>query len=98
MTKKYRKKKEKPSGANSDCEIISGSRTETKFEDTKEITGIAPEFKWGELYQMIRDQNIPDDGIEEIVLYHNINRSSFTKAARNLDIFPCSEVLGWILP
>ena len=49
MTKKGTKKKSKASGADSDVEIILGTVTKTIFEDTKEITGIAPEFKWGEL-------------------------------------------------
>ena len=98
MTKKGSKKNSKESGEESDLEIISGTRIETIFEDTKEIMGIALEFKWRELYHMIRDENIPNAGLEEIVLYHNINRFDFTKAARCLEIFPCSEFLGLILP
>ena len=55
MTKKCRKNKAKPSGSDSDCEIILGTKTKSKFEDTKAITGITPEFKWGEIYHIIRD-------------------------------------------
>ena len=48
MTKNGTKKNSKESGAESDVEIISGTRTETRFEDTKEITRISPRFKWGD--------------------------------------------------
>ena len=47
MTNKGSKKKAKESGADSDVEIILSTRTKTKYEDTKAITGVAPEFKWG---------------------------------------------------
>ena len=50
MTKKCTKKKLKESGVDSDVEIIYGTRIETRFEDTKAITGIAPEFKSMGLY------------------------------------------------
>ena len=55
MNKKGTKKKSKASREDLDVEIFLGTRTETIFEDTKAITRIYPEFKWGELYQMIRD-------------------------------------------
>ena len=69
MTKKGSKKKSKESGADWDVEIIFVTMTKAKFKDKKEITGIAPEFKWGELYQMIRDHDILDVGLEDMVLY-----------------------------
>ena len=50
MTKKASKKRSKESGVDSDVEIISGTKTEIRFEDKKEIIGISPEFKWGEIY------------------------------------------------
>ena len=81
MTKKGSKKKEKESGADSNVEIISSTMTETKFKDTKAIIGFSPEFKWGELYQMIRDQNIPDVGLKEMIINQNIRNSGITKAA-----------------
>ena len=64
MPKKTSKKKYKAREAYSDAEIILGSMIETMFEDTKEIKGISPEFKWGESYQMIWYQDIPDVGLE----------------------------------
>ena len=90
MTKKGTKKKSKESGEDSDVEIIPGTRTETILEDTKEFTGISPKFKWGGLYQMMRDQEIPDTSLEEMVLYQNIRRPSITKAAMCQELFPFS--------
>ena len=47
---------------------------------------------------MIRDQNIPNVGLEEMIIYQNIRRLAITKATVRLDLVPCSEVLGCILP
>ena len=96
MPKKSSKRKAKASKPKLDVEVIS--RTETKYEDTKDITGVSPKFKWGELYQMIRDRYIPDVGLEEMFLYQNIKKSGITKSTTHLELFPCSEVIGWILP
>ena len=79
MPKKGGKKKEKARKPNLDVEIIS--RMEIKFEDTKSITRVSPEFKWGEIYQMIRDQNVPDVGFEEMSLYENIKKSCINEEA-----------------
>ena len=89
MTKKGTKKRSKASEVDADLEIISGSRTQTRFVDTKEITGISPEFKWGELYQMIRDQKILDAGLEEMIIYQNIIRLGISKDAMHPKLFPC---------
>ena len=98
MTKKCTKKKLKESGVDSDVEIIYGTRIETRFEDTKAIMGISPEFKSGELYQMIRDQKIPDAGLKEMVLYQNIRRQNITKVSMFLDFFSCSKRVKLKLP
>ena len=81
MPKKGSRKKSKVSKEDLDMEVILDTKIETMFTDTKEVTGIAHEFKWGELYQMIRDHDIPYVGIEEMVLYQNIKRSSITKGS-----------------
>ena len=52
----------------------------------------------GEIYHMIKDQNVLDAGLEDIPLYDNIGKSGITKAATHPKIFPCAEVIGWILP
>ena len=37
-------------------------------------------------------------GLENEVIYANIERSSLMKIATRPEFFPCSEVIGWILP
>ena len=37
-------------------------------------------------------------GLEEEGIYANIERSSLMKIATRPELFPCSEVIGWILP
>ena len=70
MFKKSSKRKEKEAKPESDVEVISMMKT--KFDDTKAIIEVSPELKWGEIYKIIRDQNIPYVSIEEMFLYQNI--------------------------
>ena len=90
------KKKAKAIGQYSAMEMLP--RMEIIYEDTKAITGVEPEFKWGHIYQMIKDQVVPDAGLEEISLYVNIRKSAITKVATRLDLFPYAKVIRWILP
>ena len=41
---------------------------------------------------------MPDIGLEEESIYANIERSTLMKVATRPELFPCSEVIGWILP
>ena len=68
------------------------------YEDTKASTGVELDYKWGEIYRMIANQNVPDVGFEELTIYANIEKSALMKVAMRLQLFPCSEVIGWILP
>ena len=81
MTKKGTKKKSKVSGEDSDVEVILDTRKETMLGDKKIVVGISLEFKWGELYPMIRYQDIPNVVLKDMVLYQNIKNSGITKAA-----------------
>ena len=47
---------------------------------------------------MIVNQNVPDAGFEELTIYANIEKSALMKVATRPELFPCSEVIGWILP
>ena len=80
----------------SKIEIIT--RVKIIFEDTKAIMGVDPEYKWGEIYKMISIHSVPDVGFEGFPIYANIERSTIMKVAIRLELFPCSEVIGWILP
>ena len=47
---------------------------------------------------MIANQNVPNARFEELTIYANIEKSAFMKVATRPELFPCSEVIGWILP
>ena len=47
---------------------------------------------------MIKDHIIPDAGLEDIPLCVNTRKYSITKVATCPDLFPCAELIGWILP
>ena len=79
-------------------EVEVVTKTEYIYEDTKCISGVEPEYQWGEIYRMITRREVPDMGLEEESIYANIERSSLMKISTRLELFPCSEVIGWILP
>ena len=57
-----------------------------------------PEYKWGEVYRLITHWEVPNTGFEEETIYANIERSALMRVATRPELFPCSEVIGWILP
>ena len=95
MSKRQRKKapavEEEP-----EVEIVT--KTEYIYEDMKCIAGIEPEYQWGEIYRLITRREVPDIGLEEESIYANIERFALMKVATRPELFPCSEVIGWILP
>ena len=68
------------------------------YEDRKSIIGAEAEFKWGQIYHMLVENRVPEAGLEYLGLYDNIIRSGITKVSTRLEMFPCAEVIGWILP
>ena len=52
----------------------------------------------GEVYRLITRREVPDIGFKEETIYANIERSTLMKIATSPELFPCSEVIGWILP
>ena len=92
------KQKKKAQAAKEEPEVEIITRVEVIYEDTKAITGIEPEYKWGDIYRIISNQGIPEARFEDLPIYANIERSSIMKVATRLEIFPCSEVIGWIFP
>ena len=95
MLKRQKKKAPMVEGE-PEVEIIT--KVEFIYEDTKATTGVEPEYKWGEIYRMITNQNVPDASFEELMIYTNIEKLSLMKVATRPELFPCSEVIGWILP
>ena len=68
------------------------------YEDTQCVTGVEPEYKWGEIYRLISRREFLDTGLEEEPIYANIERSAIMKVATRPELFPCSDVMRWILP
>ena len=95
MSKRQKKKapavEEEP-----DVKVIT--RVDYIYEDTKCIIGVELEYQWEEIYRLITCREVPDIGFEEGNIYVNIERSSLMKIAMRPQLFPCSEVIGWILP
>ena len=100
MPKKGRKKL-KIVESDSDTDIVEVSpavKVEIVYEDTKEIIGAEPELKWGQIYPMLVERKVPKAGLGDLALYENILRSGLTKIATRPEMFPCVEVIGWMLP
>ena len=47
---------------------------------------------------MISNQSVPEAVFEDLPIYPNIERSAIMKVATRPEIFPCSKVIGWIIP
>ena len=43
-------------------------------------------------------QSVPNASFEDMPIYANIERSTLMKVATRIELFPFSEVGGWILP
>ena len=93
---KWQKKKAPTVEEEPEVEIVT--KVEYTYEDTKCIVGIEPEYKWGEVYRLITCREVPNTGFEEETIYANIERSALMRVAARPEIFPCSEVIGWIFP
>ena len=79
-----------------DVEIIT--KVEYIHEYSRATTKVEPDYKWGEIYRMISNQDVPDVGFEELTIYANIEKSSLMKVSMRPELFPCSKVISWILP
>ena len=99
LTKKGRKKL-KIAESDFDTEVVEvppAVKTEIVYEDTKEITGAEPDLKWGQIYPMLVERKVSKAGLGDLALYKNILRSGLTKIATRPEMFPCAEVIGWML-
>ena len=93
---KRQKKKAPIAEGEPNVEIIT--KVEYIYEDTRATTEVDPDYKWGEIYRMISNQDVPDVGFEELTIYANIKKFALMKVATRTELFPCSEVINWILP
>ena len=78
MSKRQKKKAAVVEGE-PEVEIIT--KVEYIYEDTKASIGVELDYKWGEIYMMIVNQNIPDVGFKELTIYANIEKSTLMKVA-----------------
>ena len=95
MSKRQNKKAHVAEG---EPDVENITKVEYIYEDTRATSGVKPDYKWGEIYRMIANQNVPDAGFEELTIYANIEKYALMKVATRPELFPCSEVIGWILP
>ena len=72
--------------------------TEYIYEDTQCVTGVDPEYKWGDIHRLISRREVPDMGLEEEHIYANIEKSAIMKVATRPEMFPSAELMRWILP
>ena len=79
-------------------EVEVVTKVEYTYENTRCTTRVEPEYKWGEIYRLISHHEVLDTGFEEETIYANIERSTLMKITTRSKLFPCSEVIGWILP
>ena len=93
---KRQKKKDPLAEGELDVEIIT--KVEYIYEDTKATIVVEPDYKWGEIYRLISDQEVPDAWFEEITIYANIEKYTLMKIAIRPELFPCFKVIRWILP
>ena len=88
-----RKQKKKAQSIEEEPEVEIITRVEVIYEDTKSITGIDPEYKWGDIYRMISNQSVPEAGFEDFPIYTNIERSAIMKVATRHELFHYSELI-----
>ena len=58
-----RKGKKKAQATEDDLKVEVIMRVEIIYEDTKATTGNELEYRWGKIYQMIKDQSVLDAGL-----------------------------------
>ena len=73
------------------------TRVEIIYDDTKSIIGTKPEFKWGQMFHILVEKKVLEEGLEDLALYENILQSGTTKVSTRPEIIPCAEFIGWIL-
>ena len=93
-----KRQKKKAPVVEEEPEVEVVTKTEYIYEDTKCISGVEPEYQWGEIYRLITRREVPDMGLKEESIYANIERYSLMRITTRPKLFPCAEVIGWILP
>ena len=71
---KRQKKKATVVEGEPEVEIIT--KVEYIYEDTKATTRVEPDYKWGEIYMMIANQNVPDAGFDFLMFAYIVSSSN----------------------
>ena len=83
MTKKGKKKPKivEDDSYSEMVEAVPIKKVEIIYEDTKAIIGIEPDFKWGQMFHMLKEKKVLEAGLEDLNVYENILWFGITKAA-----------------
>ena len=76
-----RRQKKKAQATEEELEVEIITWVEVIYKYTKAITGIDPEYKWGEIYQMISNKSVLEAWFKDLPIYANIERSPIMKVA-----------------
>ena len=76
-----KRQKKKAPVVEEEAEVEVVTKTEYIYEDTQCVSGVEPEYKWGEIYRLISRREVPDMGLEEESIYANTEKSSLMKVA-----------------
>ena len=85
---KRQKKKAPIAEGEPEVEIIT--KVEYIYEDTRATTRVEPDYKWGDIYTPISNQEVPNTRFEELTIYANIEKFALMKIATRPELFPCS--------
>ena len=83
-----KRQKKKAPVVEEEPEVEVVTKIEYIYEDTKCISGVEPEYQWGEIYRLITCREVPDMGLEEESIYANIERYSLMNITTRLELFP----------
>ena len=90
---KIQKKKVPVAEGETYVEIIT--KVEYIYEYTKATTGVEPEYKWGEIYRMIANQNVPDvEGLKNWIYMQTSRNMLLWRWPQDLS---CSHAQKWLV-
>ena len=72
-----------------------------QYTDIDSTTKVTPVYKWGELYGIFNNKNYPsieDEYGDDLGVYLNVRRSKLHRVATRPEVFPCTDVISWIIP
>ena len=77
--------------------MIGSKNVRVYYGDTSSDTGTTPILKWGEIHQMFRTDTYPSVIESDKDVFQNIKRSGLHRVAARPTVFPCADVISWIV-